>query len=70
MTNGCFGHLSHSTMVLRGFFTYETRKSVVVKSWSVGIINRIVQAAIIAYFKRNGLRGELKLFLLGKRILP
>lgn len=32
------------------FFTYETTKSVVVKSWSVGIINRIVQAFIIAYF--------------------
>ncbi|KAF6726731.1 P2X purinoceptor 3 [Oryzias melastigma] len=33
-----------------GFFTYETTKSVVVKSWSVGIINRIVQLLIIAYF--------------------
>ncbi|XP_029021136.1 P2X purinoceptor 3a [Betta splendens] len=33
-----------------GFFTYETTKSVVVKSWSVGIINRIVQLFIIAYF--------------------
>ncbi|XP_008325262.1 P2X purinoceptor 3a [Cynoglossus semilaevis] len=32
------------------FFTYETTKSVVVKSWSVGIINRIVQVLIIAYF--------------------
>ncbi|XP_053736015.1 P2X purinoceptor 3a [Synchiropus splendidus] len=32
------------------FFTYETTKSVVVKSWSVGIINRIVQGFIIAYF--------------------
>uniref|UniRef100_A0A3Q2XSC8 P2X purinoceptor n=1 Tax=Hippocampus comes TaxID=109280 RepID=A0A3Q2XSC8_HIPCM len=32
------------------FFTYETTKSVVVKSWSVGIINRIVQVFIIAYF--------------------
>ncbi|CAN9515015.1 unnamed protein product [Ophioblennius macclurei] len=32
------------------FFTYETTKSVVVKSWSVGIINRIVQLIIIAYF--------------------
>ncbi|KAG7518639.1 P2X purinoceptor 3-like [Solea senegalensis] len=32
------------------FFTYETTKSVVVKSWSVGIINRIVQGLIIAYF--------------------
>ncbi|KAM6923787.1 P2X purinoceptor 3a [Xenentodon cancila] len=33
-----------------GFFTYETTKSVVVKSWSVGIINRIVQLLIITYF--------------------
>ncbi|XP_061125925.1 P2X purinoceptor 3a [Syngnathus typhle] len=32
------------------FFTYETTKSVVVKSWSVGIINRVVQIFIIAYF--------------------
>ncbi|XP_061899391.1 P2X purinoceptor 3a [Entelurus aequoreus] len=32
------------------FFTYETTKSVVVKSWSVGIINRVVQVLIIAYF--------------------
>ncbi|CAB1428515.1 unnamed protein product [Pleuronectes platessa] len=32
------------------FFTYETTKSVVVKSWSVGIINRIVQMLIITYF--------------------
>ncbi|AWP12063.1 P2X purinoceptor [Scophthalmus maximus] len=32
------------------FFTYETTKSVVVKSWSVGIINRIVQLLIITYF--------------------
>ncbi|KAM4621564.1 P2X purinoceptor 3a [Polymixia lowei] len=32
------------------FFTYETTKSVVVKSWSVGIINRIVQLLIIIYF--------------------
>uniref|UniRef100_A0AAY4BP74 P2X purinoceptor n=1 Tax=Denticeps clupeoides TaxID=299321 RepID=A0AAY4BP74_9TELE len=32
------------------FFTYETTKSVVVKSWSVGIINRIVQLLIIVYF--------------------
>ncbi|XP_047440942.1 P2X purinoceptor 3a [Mugil cephalus] len=31
-------------------FTYETTKSVVVKSWSVGIINRIAQLLIIAYF--------------------
>ncbi|KAF3693935.1 P2X purinoceptor 3 [Channa argus] len=32
------------------FFTYETTKSVVVKSWSVGIINRVVQLLIFAYF--------------------
>uniref|UniRef100_UPI003AAC21E7 P2X purinoceptor 3a n=1 Tax=Centroberyx gerrardi TaxID=166262 RepID=UPI003AAC21E7 len=32
------------------FFTYETTKSVVVKSWSVGIINRVVQLLIITYF--------------------
>ncbi|XP_023272478.1 P2X purinoceptor 3-like [Seriola lalandi dorsalis] len=32
------------------FFTYETTKSVVVKSWSVGIINRIVQLLIITCF--------------------
>ncbi len=32
------------------FFVYETAKSVVVKSWSVGIINRFVQLLIILYF--------------------
>ncbi|XP_038554899.1 P2X purinoceptor 3a [Micropterus salmoides] len=32
------------------FFTYETTKSVVVKSWCVGIINRLVQLLIISYF--------------------
>ncbi|XP_067104021.1 P2X purinoceptor 3a [Osmerus mordax] len=32
------------------FFTYETTKSVVVKSWSVGIVNRVVQLLIIIYF--------------------
>ncbi|XP_061542505.1 P2X purinoceptor 3a [Phycodurus eques] len=32
------------------FFTYETTKSVVVKSWLVGIINRVVQVLIITYF--------------------
>uniref|UniRef100_H2TBV2 Purinergic receptor P2X, ligand-gated ion channel, 3b n=1 Tax=Takifugu rubripes TaxID=31033 RepID=H2TBV2_TAKRU len=32
------------------FFTYETTKSVVVKSWTIGIINRIVQLIIITYF--------------------
>ncbi|KAG5849625.1 hypothetical protein ANANG_G00112920 [Anguilla anguilla] len=32
------------------FFTYGTTKSVVVKSWTVGIINRVVQLLIIIYF--------------------
>lgn len=32
------------------FFTYETTKSVVVKSWPVGIVNRVVQLLIIIYF--------------------
>ncbi|XP_049337593.1 P2X purinoceptor 3-like [Astyanax mexicanus] len=32
------------------FFTYDTTKSVVVKSWTIGIINRIVQLLIISYF--------------------
>ncbi|KAG7281830.1 hypothetical protein CRUP_030340 [Coryphaenoides rupestris] len=32
------------------FFTYETTKSVVVKNWSVGIINRVAQLLIIFYF--------------------
>ncbi|XP_051506152.1 P2X purinoceptor 3a isoform X2 [Myxocyprinus asiaticus] len=32
------------------FFGYETTKSVVVKSWSVGIINRVIQLLIILYF--------------------
>ncbi|XP_067314050.1 P2X purinoceptor 3a [Pseudorasbora parva] len=32
------------------FFVYETAKSVVVKSWSVGVINRFVQLLIILYF--------------------
>ncbi|KAL1023591.1 hypothetical protein UPYG_G00043260 [Umbra pygmaea] len=32
------------------FFTYETTKSVVVKSWTIGIINRVVQLLIIIYF--------------------
>uniref|UniRef100_G3R9K0 P2X purinoceptor n=1 Tax=Gorilla gorilla gorilla TaxID=9595 RepID=G3R9K0_GORGO len=32
------------------FFTYETTKSVVVKSWTIGIINRVVQLLIISYF--------------------
>ncbi|XP_061552928.1 P2X purinoceptor 3-like isoform X2 [Phyllopteryx taeniolatus] len=32
------------------FFTYETTKSVVVKSWTIGIINRAVQLLIFTYF--------------------
>ncbi|XP_030046223.1 P2X purinoceptor 3 [Microcaecilia unicolor] len=32
------------------FFTYETTKSVVVKSWTIGVINRAVQLLIITYF--------------------
>uniref|UniRef100_A0A3Q2ECV1 P2X purinoceptor n=1 Tax=Cyprinodon variegatus TaxID=28743 RepID=A0A3Q2ECV1_CYPVA len=35
---------------ITNFFTYETTKSVVVKSWTIGIINRIVQLIIISYF--------------------
>ncbi|XP_014912764.1 P2X purinoceptor 3 [Poecilia latipinna] len=35
---------------MKNFFTYETTKSVVVKSWTIGIINRIVQLIIISYF--------------------
>uniref|UniRef100_A0A3Q2PLY2 P2X purinoceptor n=1 Tax=Fundulus heteroclitus TaxID=8078 RepID=A0A3Q2PLY2_FUNHE len=35
---------------MTSFLTYETNKSVVVKSWSVGIINRLVQLMIISYF--------------------
>lgn len=35
---------------IRDFFTYETTKSVVVKSWTIGIINRVVQLLIITYF--------------------
>ncbi|MED6231403.1 hypothetical protein ATANTOWER_028331 [Ataeniobius toweri] len=35
---------------MTSFLTYETSKSVVVKSWSVGIINRLVQLMIISYF--------------------
>ncbi|XP_077460508.1 P2X purinoceptor 3-like isoform X4 [Stigmatopora argus] len=32
------------------FFTYETTKSVVVKSWTIGVINRAVQLLIFSYF--------------------
>ncbi|KAL2097365.1 hypothetical protein ACEWY4_006572 [Coilia grayii] len=35
---------------VKEFFTYQTNKSVVVKSWTIGIINRVVQLLIIAYF--------------------
>ncbi|KAJ8000903.1 hypothetical protein DPEC_G00185220 [Dallia pectoralis] len=35
---------------ITNFFTYETTKSVVVKSWTIGIINRVVQLLIIIYF--------------------
>uniref|UniRef100_A0A668TW43 P2X purinoceptor n=1 Tax=Oreochromis aureus TaxID=47969 RepID=A0A668TW43_OREAU len=35
---------------ISNFFTYETTKSVVVKSWTIGIINRVVQLLIITYF--------------------
>lgn len=35
---------------IKNFFTYETTKSVVVKSWTIGIINRVVQLLIITYF--------------------
>ncbi|KAJ8382393.1 hypothetical protein SKAU_G00031710 [Synaphobranchus kaupii] len=35
---------------VRDFFTYETTKSVVVKSSTIGIVNRVVQLLIIAYF--------------------
>ncbi|KAF6739457.1 P2X purinoceptor 3 [Oryzias melastigma] len=44
--------LLSSTMwsCIKNFFTYETTKSVVVKSWTIGIINRVVQLLIITYF--------------------
>ncbi|RMB97954.1 hypothetical protein DUI87_25432 [Hirundo rustica rustica] len=32
------------------FFSYETTKSVVVKSWVVGVVNRGVQLLILSYF--------------------
>ncbi|NXN21297.1 P2RX3 protein, partial [Nycticryphes semicollaris] len=35
---------------LAAFFSYETPKSVVVKSWVVGAVNRAVQFLILAYF--------------------
>ncbi|XP_026519090.1 P2X purinoceptor 3-like, partial [Terrapene carolina triunguis] len=42
--------LSSSMNCVAEFFTYETTKSVVVKSWTVGVINRAVQLLIISYF--------------------
>ncbi|KAJ6652613.1 hypothetical protein lerEdw1_011265 [Lerista edwardsae] len=42
--------LSSSMKWVAEFFTYETTKSVVVKSWTVGVINRAVQLLIISYF--------------------
>ncbi|ETE67771.1 P2X purinoceptor 3, partial [Ophiophagus hannah] len=48
----CFlwlGKLGSMTCVAN-FFTYETTKSVVVKSWTIGVINRAVQLLIISYF--------------------
>ncbi|XP_072106416.1 P2X purinoceptor 3-like, partial [Mobula birostris] len=35
---------------LENFFTYETPKSMVVKSWTVGVLNRLMQLLIIVYF--------------------
>ncbi|XP_068800597.1 P2X purinoceptor 3 isoform X2 [Struthio camelus] len=35
---------------LAAFFAYETTKSVVVKSWVVGAVNRAVQLLILSYF--------------------
>ncbi|XP_048708097.1 P2X purinoceptor 3 isoform X3 [Caretta caretta] len=42
--------LSSSMNCVAEFFTYETTKSVVVKSWTVGVINRVVQLLVISYF--------------------
>uniref|UniRef100_A0A8C6V9E7 Purinergic receptor P2X 3 n=1 Tax=Naja naja TaxID=35670 RepID=A0A8C6V9E7_NAJNA len=42
--------LSSSMTCVANFFTYETTKSVVVKSWTIGVINRAVQLLIISYF--------------------
>ncbi|NXB39478.1 P2RX3 protein, partial [Eulacestoma nigropectus] len=43
------------------FFSYETTKSVVVKSWVVGVVNRGVQLLILAYFvgRRDNPRAPL-----------
>ncbi|NWT14150.1 P2RX3 protein, partial [Vireo altiloquus] len=35
---------------VRDFFSYETTKTVVVKTWVVGVVNRGVQLLILAYF--------------------
>ncbi|KAJ8371873.1 hypothetical protein AAFF_G00299110 [Aldrovandia affinis] len=35
---------------VKDFFTYETTKSVVVKSSTIGIFNRVVQLLILIYF--------------------
>ncbi|XP_041840298.1 P2X purinoceptor 3-like [Melanotaenia boesemani] len=43
-------HAAKMWSCVKDFFTYETTKSVVVKSWTIGIINRVVQLLIIAYF--------------------
>uniref|UniRef100_A0A8C3Y5U1 P2X purinoceptor n=1 Tax=Catharus ustulatus TaxID=91951 RepID=A0A8C3Y5U1_CATUS len=41
---------SSYTRWVSDFFSYETTKSVVVKSWVVGVVNRGVQLLILAYF--------------------
>ncbi|KAI1232681.1 hypothetical protein IHE44_0006515, partial [Lamprotornis superbus] len=41
---------SSRTRWVSDFFSYETTKSVVVKSWVVGVVNRGVQLLILAYF--------------------
>uniref|UniRef100_A0A8C5SHL0 Uncharacterized protein n=1 Tax=Laticauda laticaudata TaxID=8630 RepID=A0A8C5SHL0_LATLA len=46
--------LSSSMTCIANFFTYETTKSVVVKSWTIGVINRAVQLLIISYFIGGG----------------
>lgn len=43
-------HTARMWSCITDFFTYETTKSVVVKSWTIGIINRVVQLLIITYF--------------------
>ncbi|XP_019370015.1 PREDICTED: P2X purinoceptor 3 [Gavialis gangeticus] len=42
--------LSSRMNCVANFFTYETTKSVVVKSWTIGVINRAVQLLIVSYF--------------------